>query len=250
LSSMDPHSDVGSVRTPVEIVYCFDFDGVLCDTMDESLITSYNAYFGGEAKSVSEIDSTLRDFFYAHRYLVRPAGEYHLLFHAFQRGETVIGKDRFLQLKAAHAQEMKDHAERFYAYRKRFQKDLRSWERLHRVFPQCIDFLEKRRHPFFIVTNKDKDSVLTLARHGGFLDRIIEIYSREMSIDKRLLMEKLMKDHGLNPSTHLIVYVDDHEGTLGEMKDLPLDLYLASWGYTGKPESSSFRLIQSLSELP
>jgi phosphoglycolate phosphatase-like HAD superfamily hydrolase len=250
MSSIEEHSGDNSVRTTEGTVYCFDFDGVLCDTLDESLVTSYSAYFNREAKSVSEIDPALRDFFYEHRYLVRPAGEYYLLFYAFQRGETFIGKERFLQLKITLAQEMTAHAERFYAYRKRLQKDQDYWLSLHRFYPQCIDFLEKRRNPFFIVTNKDRISVVTLAKRFGFIDRIIEIYSKEISVDKKILMEKLIRDHGIDPTTHPIVYVDDHEGTLGEMRELPLDLYLASWGYTGKPQSSPFRLIQSLGELP
>jgi phosphoglycolate phosphatase-like HAD superfamily hydrolase len=218
--------------------------------MDESLVTSYSAYYRREAKGLSEIDPALRDFFYEHRCMVRPAAEYYVLFYAFERGETVVGKDRFLQLKAALAQGMKDHAERFYAYRKRLRKDLDHWLGLHRFYPQCIDFIAKRRHPFFIVTNKDRDSVVTLSRHHGYLDRVIEIYSREIAINKRILLEKLIEDYRLNPLTHRIVFVDDHEGTLGEVKGLPLDLYLAAWGYARDCESSSFRLIYSLGELP
>lgn len=250
MNPLERHQDDRPVGESVDIVYCFDFDGVLCDTMDESLITSHNAYFGGKARSVSDINPAIRDFFYEHRYLVRPAGEYFLLFHAFERGETVIGKDRFLELKAALVNEMREHADRFYAHRKQMRENLEYWKSLHKLFPQCIDFIEERKSPFFIVTNKDKDSVLTLAMHFGFVDLVIDVYSREISVDKRKLMEKLISDHGLSPSLHHIVYVDDHEGTLGEMEGLPLDLYLASWGYTGKPGSGPFRLLRSLGNLP
>ncbi len=245
---MEQHSDNPS-RALEKVVYCFDFDGVLCDTMDESLITSYNAYFERDAKSVSEIDPGLRDFFYEHRYLVRPAGEYYILYRTFQKGEKAVGKERFIELKASLAEEMKGYAGRFYASREHLKKHVECWECLHKVYPQGADFFERGR-PFFIVTNKDKNSVIALASHYGFIDRIIEIYSKEISVDKRILMEKLIADHGLSPSTHRIVYVDDHEGTLGEMKELPLDLYLASWGYTGRPKSSPFRMIENLGELP
>jgi phosphoglycolate phosphatase-like HAD superfamily hydrolase len=237
-------------RASLERVYCFDFDGVLCDSMDESLLTSYNAYFQREAKSVSEIDPAIRDFFYEHRYLVRPGMEFCALFYAFERGERIVGEDRFLQLKAALTREMKDYAESFYAYRKRFKKDMAYWLGLHRLYTECLDFLEQRNHRFCIVTNKDRDSVVALARHHGYLNRIIEIYSREIGINKRELLEKLIENHGLNPSTHRIIFVDDHEGTLGELRELPLELYLAAWGYTRTLESSSFRLIHSLGELP
>jgi phosphoglycolate phosphatase-like HAD superfamily hydrolase len=237
-------------RESPERVYCFDFDGVLCDSMDESLLTSHNAYFQAEAKSVSEIDPAIRDFFYKHRYLVRPATEYYVLYYAFERGKTVVGKDRFLQLKTGLKPEMKDHAERFYACRKRLKRDLDYWLGLHRLYPECIDFLERRNHRFFIVTNKDRDSVVALSRHHGYLNRVIEIHSREIGINKRILLEKLIEDHGLNPLTHRIVFVDDHEGTLGEVQQLPLELYLAAWGYTKALESRSFKLIHTLGELP
>ena len=233
-----------------ERVYCFDFDGVLCDSLDESLLTSYNAYFKEEVKSVAEIAPAMRDFFYTHRYLVRPAGEYYLLFHAFEQGETVVAQDRFLQLKSGLEQEMNDHAERFYACRQRFKKDLDYWLGLHRLYPECVDFLERRSHRFFIVTNKDKDSVVALARHHGYLHRVVDIYAREMGTDKRMLLQKLIEDRKLNPPTTRIVFVDDHAGTLGEVRQLPLELYQAAWGYTGRIESGAFRWIHSLDELP
>jgi phosphoglycolate phosphatase-like HAD superfamily hydrolase len=233
-----------------ERVYCFDFDGVLCDSLDESLLTSYNTYFKEEVKSIAGIDPTMRDFFYKHRYLVRPAGEYYVLFHAFEQGETVVAKDRFLQLKPGLEREMNDHAERFYAYRQRFKKDLDYWLGLHRLYPECVDFLERRSDRFFIVTNKDKDSVVALARHHGYLHRIIEIYAREMGTDKKILLQKLIEDFGLNPAAQRIVFVDDHAGTLGEVQQLPLELYQAAWGYTGRLESEAFRSIHSLDELP
>jgi phosphoglycolate phosphatase-like HAD superfamily hydrolase len=231
-------------------VYCFDFDGVLCDSMDESLITSYSAYFGTEAKGVAQIDPVLRDFFYQHRYLVRPAEEYYALYQAFENGETVVGKDRFLELKAALSEGMKKHAERFYAYRKKLREQMDSWLGLHKFYPECADFLEKRNDKFFIVSNKDRDSIVLLARRHGYLDRIIDIYSREIAIDKKILLENLIEDRGLDPQTHRIIFVDDHEGTLNELKELPLDLYQAAWGYINDRESGSFRLIHNLNELP
>jgi|GEM_PF-1997329 len=233
-----------------ERVYCFDFDGVLCDSLNESLLTSYNAYFKRDAKSVAEIDPAVRDFFYKHRHLVRPAGEYYVLFYAFEKGETVVEQDRFLQLKAGLMREMNDHAERFYASRQRFKQDLDSWLGLHRLYPECIDFLEQRSHRFFIVSNKDRESVVALSRHHGYSNRIIEIYSKEMGTDKRILLNKLIEDQGLNPSTCRIVFVDDHAGTLGEVRQLPLELYQAAWGYTGRLESEAIRSIRSLDELP
>lgn len=237
-------------RASLERVYCFDFDGVLCDSMDDSLLTSYNAYFQRETKSVTEIDPALRNFFYKHRYLVRPAEEYYVLYHAFEKGERVVGEDRFLELKAGLTREMKDHAERFYACRKRAKQDLNHWLGLHRLYPECADFLDRRKDGFFIVTNKDRDSVVALARHHGYLNRVTEIYSREIGINKRELLEKLMESHGLNPSTRRIIFVDDHQGTLGELKMLSIDVYLAAWGYTKAVESTTFRLIHTLGELP
>ncbi|MHC1725620.1 MAG: HAD family hydrolase [Syntrophobacteraceae bacterium] len=228
-----------------------DFDGVLCNSMDESLITSYNAYFGSEVNDLSDIDPAFRDFFYKHRYMVRPAGEFFLLLHAYQNSETVIGKERFLKLMAAFPQEMKEHTQSFYACRKRQQqKGFDHWLNLHELYPQCLDFLEKRKHPFYIATNKDRDSVVALSQHHGYRERIIGIYSKEIAIEKKILLERLFDDLGLDPLTRRVIFVDDHEGTLGELKELPLELYLASWGYTGEPESSSFKLIHSLDELP
>lgn len=232
-------------------IYCLDFDGVLCNSIAESFLTSYNAYFGKDLKDLSEIDPLLKDFFFRHRFLVRPAGEFYLLFHTFQDGERVIEAGRFRQLKTAFRKEMEEHARTFYACRKRLQQaSMDHWLNLHEIYPQCLDFLRKRTHPFFVVTNKDRDSVLALSRYYGFRERIIEIYSKEIAIKKKILFERLLKNHTVDPSTERVIFVDDHAGTLGELAQLPLELYLAAWGYTGEEESGAFRLIHNLNELP
>ncbi len=65
-------------------ILCLDFDGVLCDSIDECLLTSYNAYFEKYFDKIEKINQKFKNYFYEYRYFVRPAGEYLIIYKAFE----------------------------------------------------------------------------------------------------------------------------------------------------------------------
>ena len=76
-------SDMG-LQSRANQTFVFDFDGVICDSTDECLITSWNTWqqFKGERQfrySVSEFDEVFISRFSSVRYRVRGAGEYYAL---------------------------------------------------------------------------------------------------------------------------------------------------------------------------
>src|SRR3989304_782079 len=66
----------------------WDFDGVIVDSIDECLLTSYNAYLqyqrisNGFIEKLEDIPKYNREEFYRTRKYVRPAGEFFVLYRA------------------------------------------------------------------------------------------------------------------------------------------------------------------------
>ena len=100
-------------------VLCLDFDGVICDSLDETLLVAYNGYqlFRRHRKNtvciptdiktesftgISHIPSEISELFRRLRYLVRPAGEYWLLMHLLHSGSPDITQEEFNGLLLLH----------------------------------------------------------------------------------------------------------------------------------------------------
>ena len=82
-----------------EAILALDFDGVICNSIDECLITSYNAFYKMEINNISDIPDDIKSFFYTYRYYVRPAREYYLIHKAFHEKSTNFNLQRFYQLQ-------------------------------------------------------------------------------------------------------------------------------------------------------
>lgn len=230
-------------------IYCLDFDGVLCDSVGECAVVGYNAYYDREIEYPGEIPDDLRSFLYRNRWLIRAAGEFVLLFDAYERKTGDPEKSRFAELKESSAKAISDFSKLFYACRSRLKENFEHWISLHKAYPQAKKFLEGDAPPFYIMTNKDRDSIEKIALHCGYLHRVRAVYSKEISFDKRVLFERLFADRGHDPKSSRILYVDDNDGHLRDLRGLSLELYLAAWGYTGKIEPGRFNVIHSLDEL-
>ena len=233
-----------------DVILCLDFDGVLCDTLLECLVTAYNAYFNCFVRSTDTIDPELTAFFCKYRYLVRPGAEHFVLFAAFDRyGMREISQKRFDELKDCHRQDLPIFHERFYSYRKRLQKDMDYWLALHECYPEAQSFLTDGESRFYIITNKDRESVVHLSRHHGYHQRIIKIFSNEMSTNKKQLFKMLFDSSGIDPALCPVCFVDDNIQNLEGLEGLGITRYLASWGYDPVPENVVFPVINRISDI-
>lgn len=66
-----------------KVVYILDFDGVICDSIDECMLTSYNSFNDTNIINICEIPTQYKKYFYEYRFYVRPAKEYFLLCKAY-----------------------------------------------------------------------------------------------------------------------------------------------------------------------
>lgn len=232
-----------------EIVLALDFDGVICNSIDECLITSYNAFYESEINNVSDIPDDIKSFFYTYRHYVRPAREYYLIHKAFQKKLTNFDLKIFNQLQNKYRHESRLFEPRFYKMRSFLKQDKEHWISLHRIYDHVREFFWSYENEFFIVTTKDKDSVEILSEHFGFRKKIKDIFSKEISIDKRRLFKKLFSKYDQYLVKNKLAFVDDNEFHLAQVQDFPLELYFAAWGYSGKQYIHSFKPLKKMQEL-
>ena len=232
-----------------EIVLALDFDGVICNSIDECLITSYNAFYESEINNVSDIPDDIKSFFYTYRHYVRPAREYYLIHKAFQKKLTNFDLKIFNQLQNKYRHESRLFEPRFYKMRSFLKQDKEHWISLHRIYDHVREFFWSYENEFFIVTTKDKDSVEILSEHFGFRKKIKDIFSKEISTDKRRLFKNLFSKYDQYLVNNKLAFVDDNEFHLAQVQDFPLELYFAAWGYSCEQHKFSFKSINKLQDI-
>ena len=82
----------------------WDFDGVICDSLDECLLTSYNAFLRnkkrkrGLIRNLDDIPESIRDFYYRTRQYVRRPGEYLIIYEGLEAEERLNDYVQFKKL--------------------------------------------------------------------------------------------------------------------------------------------------------
>ena len=226
-----------------------DFDGVICNSIDECLLTSYNAYHDTSITGVTEIPQTFRNYFRKYRHMVRPAGEYYLLYVAFNVQTEPFNHEVFLELRDHNQQALDDFSKQFFAERTVQKDNITNWLSLHNIYPHVSDFLKKHDRKIFIVTTKDGDSVSSLMEYFGFAKMVQEIYSREISEKKDQLFTRLLSEYADTIQPGEINFVDDSEWHLADLQHMGINLFFAEWGYAKVQEYHNFKSIRDLGEL-
>ena len=228
-------------------LFVLDFDGVICDSIDECLLTSYNAYYEKRLVNIIEVPEDFKFFFYNHRYLVRPAKEYFILCESFEKN-IKITHEKFDEIKNNHSHKINLFEKSFFRSRRKMQQNIDLWASYHRMYPTSEKFLSQLSSKFFILTNKDRKSVKILSKHFNFDKKVISILSKEISNDKNILFNYFFKNFKISQSQK-VIFVDDNEEHLLKVSSHPIEIYFANWGYSKKQRYNNFSEIGSLLEL-
>ena len=231
-----------------DTIYILDFDGVLCDSIDECMLISYNSFNDTNIIKISDISLNFRTYFYENRYHVRPAKEYFLLCKAYNDNIS-LSISKFLEYKKLYEYEMKNFEKIFFQKRSELQKNILLWLSYHKIYEHASKFIKSITNSIFILTTKDYDSVNILANHFGFINKVEEIFSREISSDKAILFEHLFNNHKSLLNSKRLVFVDDNEFHLASVNKFPIELFFARWGYAKTQKYNKFKEINSLMEL-
>ena len=225
---------------PPEGLLLYDFDGVMINSLDEVIITSYNVASAGLATSLAEIPPSYTNLFRINRFHLQPAGDF-VLFARYclehqEKQAVVLSNAEFDSVLANPSDSLGDRAQQFFESRGKFMEgDKTAWLDLHRpYYPLWTKLLELNPADIVILTNKNRLAVLELCHHFGLLIPPKNIFSADGGVSKITNLQEIRTRFS---ATHYS-FIDDSVRNLSEIKEkvdnsqCP-ELLLASWGYLG-----------------
>ena len=220
----------------------FDFDGVLINSIDEVVLTTYNATRGSLLTSLTALPRDLVRLFKHNRFHVQPIGDAILLMkwclEQFQTSpQQRLTGNEYKTILADVSDALTDRTHRVYEMRSRFiEKDQNAWMALHQPYqPLWNELLQRSYQPMVILTNKNKDATLRLCRFFGLRVKPTNVYTGDHGITKSEHMRQIQERF----RSELFFFIDDSIKNLQELdrevnpKKKNLNLLFASWGYTG-----------------
>jgi FMN phosphatase YigB (HAD superfamily) len=226
----------------IKAMLIFDFDGVLINSVDEVVLTTYNATTDSLFTSLAQVPVDLRQMFKNNRFHVQPIGDAIVLMYwclANRQGDLnkILTPEEYGTIADGTDIPLTDRTNLIYDTRKRFiEKDIERWFALHQTYqPLWDELIRRQNHPFVILTNKNHDATLRLCRHFGLNIDAKDIYSGDNGVTKIENMLRIQERFGKKSYS----FIDDSVKNLKELdlyfnaKNKTLTLLLATWGYTG-----------------
>lgn len=208
-----------------------DFDGVICDSIDECYAVSWVAYHALFRKDAAASSPVSRRNFAHLRPFIRSGEDFLIIQELVAAGSLVRDQAEFDELsRRAGAEKRALFRKLFYQERSEMlAKDRDSWLAMNRVYPhmkKAFRLLGQRGAPPYVLSTKEpkfiaeilSDNDLTLPR-----ERIIE----SMSEPKLATTERLRAEGGFQGA----ILVEDQVDHLKGNKNPRVRGLLAAWGY-------------------
>ena len=233
----------------MENYFFLDFDGVVCDSVQECFAASYMAYHELHLKKKAEAVSLKdKELFCACRPFIR-SGEDYLLIHDLIRGGHVIDSQETFDahIKKAGVHTMKTYGKLFYQAREAFlAAEPELWLDLNPLFPGLAGILRRaaENKNFYILSTKKPPFIARILSHHGVQWDISRVLYPEDEPKRRVIEFVMGKGHA--------VFVDDQlEHLLDAAQNKNIDCRLADWGYVKKPRFPRKKIpILKLEDLP
>mgnify|MGYP002641143752 CR=1 FL=1 len=221
-----------------------DFDGVIADSIDECLVTAYNAFTLGTANATPRDDLT--EFseaeiaeFRSLRPLIRRGEDYVFLLLAMSEKQQFQSQDDFDAFLAKNEFHRDEYRQRFYTERERLQtQNTEKWLNLNLLYPGMASFLKSwDRNEVYIVTTKDLVSVRLILEHNGISLRPDQMFQADKTLRKPAILDSIQTKRDIQGDQ--IHFIDDHVATVLEVKqDSSTRVYCATWGYNTSEQLS------------
>jgi phosphoglycolate phosphatase-like HAD superfamily hydrolase len=210
-----------------------DFDGVICDSIEECFVSSWTAWhvlYRGEA--AREAPAAAHETFTRLRPFTRTGEDFPLLQQLIADGVTVRDQADFdAAARAAGPQTMKRYRELYYQARTELlQNDRARWLSLNRVYPHMARalavLLAPPMAPLYIVSTKKTPFIIEVLGAAGIVVPAERIFLAEQE-PKLVTVERLRRDGGFENA----LFVEDQIDTIKGNTNPRIAVRLASWGY-------------------
>jgi len=215
-------------------IYVLDFDGVVCDSRLECMVTSYIAYqrlYNQELVRTFSHDNIKENWktkFFQYRFLARIAREYKLLWDLITLEHPISSSQSLYKQTRSEPDELIRFHELFYSTRKRWiEKDIGSWIKNNPLYREIIPYIEKwyAKNQLLIASAKDRNSIRMILEFAGIPVSDDIIYGNEEGDKPDHFADICLQ----NPDSDIIFIDDNLENLLLVKKKIKLNL--AIWGY-------------------
>lgn len=213
-----------------------DFDGVICNSIKECFYIAHSIYYKKKnfldykiffKKKISQLKKL--------RVFVRSGFDYYACIYAIDQKIPLSNVDDFVKLKKKIVNK-EIITKLFYSQRcKLIKKNFDLWISLNPLYPYISNFLKKNlNNEIYILTNKDKNSVLTILNDKKIFFPKEKIYSVGIFETKNDYLYKIKKK-GLDVK---IYFIEDNIENLLDITTTNVIRYLADWGYNSANEKN------------
>jgi len=208
-----------------------DFDGVICDSIDECFASSWFAYYAlHKRSSPTHVSLELRRDFARLRPFVRTGEDFLLIQEIIDTGRHVEDQAGFDALaREAGWQKMTTFKDLFHSARSTLiEQERESWLKMNRVYTHVLAgfSLLPRSAPLFVLSTKRPEFIAEVLAAA-----MVEIPRQRIRFSgpeqKVPLVESMRSEVGAAKA----IFVDDQIDHLLGDRPPAIELYLASWGY-------------------
>ncbi len=234
----------------------FDFDGVVCDSTNECMVTSWNAWEKwndreGFRRSLESFSSDEIARFRDLRPRVRGAGEYYILRRSLEEGRLIEDQSTYDKFEEKWHEHLRPFKKVFFEMRDHLRKEnLDDWIGLHQVFSDVVTVM-KRLHGenrLYVATLKDERSVRLILEKQGLVLPPEHLLDQSQINSKLQALNMFIEQTGCTKDD--LVFIDDNVTHLLEPKLEGFKVYLAAWSSPVKEylDLAERHKIQTLNE--
>lgn len=213
-------------------VLALDFDGLLCDSLAEGVLTTWNGYYEKGLAAFSNagfaaIPARFIERFTFCRGFARHSGHF---FAAFLDPWLPMCSQRDFErvYQAISAHDVHSFVEKVACYRERVrQKRLPTWLSYHHLYPGIARFLSVLTLPTYIVTAKDAASVAMILEYAGIpfaADHIVGSQQEKIGALQTIQQREAIRAADL-------FFFDDHLPNILTARQAGYTAFWALWGY-------------------
>lgn len=209
-----------------------DFDGVICDGLDECVLVSWNGYYGKDlsafsAQGLASIPIEFVERFRHCRNFAKHLGHFIVPFVDFTT--PITSQEDFQTIYTAIPPAIvQEFMEKVTDYRRWVREEKEAeWLSHHTLYPGMERFLSNINLPVYIVTAKDGESVRKILSSFGIkLDESQIFGEQQTKLDALSRIAHLEEIHNQE-----LYFFDDNILNVVEARKAGYSAYWATWGY-------------------
>ena len=233
-------------------ILAIDFDGVMVDSVLDSLFVGHNAYlrlhgpgkkkyFGGELFTFENWEKTKKQhqeeikYYRTLRPYIRGATDYGLIQKLIEENKFVKNQEEFDNYRKTVEFDFEAYEKEFYKERERLQnKDYRAWFNLEPPYPEVTEGIKKLLEEGIkvVIATSNRRKAIAKSFTPEYFDFTIkpeDILDRRFGEDKSEQMKYIVKSYNINFKD--ICFVDDQVSHLIQTRPLGVKVLLAGWSY-------------------